>query len=88
MVSWPVPPTLQSLPRSPKRTSLPSVFMAGSTVVQLPWLSTATQAEVRWPDVQSLFKKNCRALGALPASPFHGVPSVLNRIARRGSYSS
>src|SRR6478735_8095598 len=58
-VSWPVPPTSQSLPRSPKIASSPSVAWSYFHARQLPWLSTETQVFTRMsPTRSSLLRKN------------------------------
>src|SRR6478752_5393775 len=79
-VSRPVPPTIQSLPWSPKSTSSPSD--------QMP-VSTET------PSVASLFSSHCRQPVVWPPLKFVqaelvllAVPFSFSVIRRRGSYSS
>ena len=53
--------------------------------MQLPWLSTALQAGTTRPSFALLFRKYWYAVCVVP---FQTLPSGLNSIARRGSYSS
>ena len=47
---------------------------------------TDSKAVTQLPDEASLFRKNWRAHGGV--APFQTLPSALNRMTRRGSYSS
>ncbi len=90
MLSLPVPPTNQSLPRSPKRTSSPSVARkaeARHEPFDAVWMHPNTSLPFAVPSVASKLRKYCRDVGAGPVFQTWNV-SGSNMIARRGSNSS
>src|SRR6476659_6619803 len=95
-----VPPTIQSLPRSPNIASLPSLLtLADARHVPFGASEMQPLGVVR-PSFLSKFRKNWWLTGGAPpvlvhvwplgekAVQLHVVPLSKNRIARRGSYSS
>jgi len=66
-VSWPVPPTTQSLPRSPKRTSSPSVRWK-PVETQVPFGAVSVQPSRSGPSSHSLLRNHANGkslIGAL-----------------------
>src|SRR5215212_5239787 len=96
-----VPPTSQSLPRSPKIESLPSLFRVSNGLLHVPFGSNDTQpGGVVRPSVRSKLRKYWPLTGGAPPVSVHvwplldtprqcqTEPSAKKRIVRRGSYSS
>src|SRR4051812_12439121 len=90
-----VPPTSQSLPRSPKIASLPSLYLTpvrrqepfGAKLMHWSGVTRPTLPAAGFASSASQFRKYwLRIVGTGPV--FQTLPSALNRTARRGSYSS
>ena len=100
MSSLPVPPTIQSLPRSPKIRSLPSLWIVPNAAHEpFGFVSDAARGRQvalarRGREVQEELGAGAGGLSMQVwplfenAAQPHFVPSALKRIARRGSYSS
>src|SRR6266542_5274969 len=62
-----VPPTIQSLPRSPKMTSLPSLLRVSNGLLQVPFGSNETQpGGVVRPSLRSKLRKYWPLTGGAP----------------------
>src|SRR3954447_25253691 len=86
IVSWPVPPTSQSFPKSPKIASLPSLAFSAydaSPTAQVPPLVSVVQPPTVGPSVLLLLRNH-----STPVVPSVALPVASSRIRRIGLYSS